>query len=223
MVDSGEYGLLLTDLHMPGVDGFELARLLREREAQTMRSRTALVAVTADSLLQRESSRALEESFDSVLIKPVKPRLFGTLLAQYLPEGGAPSDLAAAGRPKLVDASLIELIPDYLARRRQDLAVLRAFLCGRAPVDRVATIGHKLRGTGLSYGFPEIGKLGAALEEAARTKQVHRIARMVEELHRLVEEAERAFRGQDRNETARTPRRLRRPLSGQSTSRIVCL
>jgi CheY-like chemotaxis protein len=191
MVDSGEYALLLTDLHMPGVDGFEFARLLRQREAQTMKPRTPLVAVTADSLLQDESSRALEQSFDSVLIKPVQPRLLRRLLARCLPEGGAQSARAAAPRRTLVDASLIDLIPDYLARRREDLVVLKAFLCGHAPDESVMTIAHRMRGTGLSYGFPRIGKLGASLEEAARASRMDRIAELVEELERFVEQAER--------------------------------
>lgn len=191
MVDYAEYALLLTDLHMPGVDGFELARLLRERETQTMKPRTPLVAVTADSLLQGESSRALEQSFDSVLIKPVQPRLLRRLLARCLPESGAASACAAASRRTLVDASLIDLVPDYLARRREDLLVLRAFLSGHAPVERVMTIAHRMRGTGLSYGFPRIGKLGAFLEEAARAQGMDRMADIVEELERFVEQAER--------------------------------
>ena len=44
---SGEYALLLTDLHMPEMDGYDLA--LAIREAERGRSRIPIIALTANA------------------------------------------------------------------------------------------------------------------------------------------------------------------------------
>ena len=46
----GRYDLLLTDIHMPGMDGIEAARAIRAGEARGGLPRTPIVALTADAL-----------------------------------------------------------------------------------------------------------------------------------------------------------------------------
>jgi signal transduction histidine kinase/CheY-like chemotaxis protein len=46
----GRYDLLLTDIHMPGMDGIEAARAIRAGEARSGARRTPIVALTADVL-----------------------------------------------------------------------------------------------------------------------------------------------------------------------------
>jgi CheY-like chemotaxis protein len=46
----GSYDLLLTDIHMPGMDGIEAARAIRAGEALSGKPRTPIVALTADVL-----------------------------------------------------------------------------------------------------------------------------------------------------------------------------
>ena len=71
MVD-GSFDLLLTDIHMPGMDGIEAARAIRADEARTGRARTPIVALTADAL--EDGKRACQEAgMDGFLTKPVDP------------------------------------------------------------------------------------------------------------------------------------------------------
>jgi PAS domain S-box-containing protein len=71
MVD-GTYDLLLTDIHMPGMDGIEAARAIRAGEQQSGRPRTPIVALTADAL--EDGKRACQEAgMDGFLTKPVDP------------------------------------------------------------------------------------------------------------------------------------------------------
>ena len=68
----GQFDLLLTDIHMPGMDGIEAARAVRAGEARTGRSRIPIVALTADAL--EEGKRACREAgMDGFLTKPVDP------------------------------------------------------------------------------------------------------------------------------------------------------
>jgi len=68
----GTYDLLLTDIHMPGMDGIEAARAIRAGEARTGRRRTPIVALTADAL--DEGKKACQQAgMDGYLTKPVNP------------------------------------------------------------------------------------------------------------------------------------------------------
>jgi PAS domain S-box-containing protein len=71
MLDS-RYDLLLTDIHMPGMDGIEAARAIRAGEARSGRPRTPIVALTADAL--EDGKKACREAgMDGFLTKPVDP------------------------------------------------------------------------------------------------------------------------------------------------------
>jgi PAS domain S-box-containing protein len=68
----GDFDLLLTDIHMPGMDGVEATQAIRAAEAQNNRPRTPIVALTADAL--EDGRRAcLEAGMDGFLTKPVDP------------------------------------------------------------------------------------------------------------------------------------------------------
>lgn len=74
-------GLVLLDLGLPGVDGFEVARRLRE-EAGNPR----LVALTGHSR-EPDRLRAAELGFAAYLVKPVDPAELGRLLGENSGEG----------------------------------------------------------------------------------------------------------------------------------------
>ncbi len=66
----GGYDLVLADLQMPTMDGFELARRIRESEAVDRRARTPILAVTGSTLEEQEQkSRAV--GMDGLITKPI--------------------------------------------------------------------------------------------------------------------------------------------------------
>jgi PAS domain S-box-containing protein len=71
-MQDGRYDLLLTDIHMPGMDGIEATRAIRAGEARGGRSRTPIVALTADSL-DAGKRACLAAGMDGFLTKPVDP------------------------------------------------------------------------------------------------------------------------------------------------------
>jgi PAS domain S-box-containing protein len=71
-MQDGTYDLLLTDIHMPVMDGIEAAREIRAGDARSGRARTPIVALTADAL--EDGRRACREAgMDGFLTKPVDP------------------------------------------------------------------------------------------------------------------------------------------------------
>ncbi|HMH65708.1 MAG TPA: ATP-binding protein [Rhizomicrobium sp.] len=69
---NGCYDLLLTDIHMPGMDGIEATRAIRAGEAHGKQKRTPIVALTAD-VLEAGKRACLEAGMDGFLTKPVNP------------------------------------------------------------------------------------------------------------------------------------------------------
>ncbi|HEY0283472.1 MAG TPA: ATP-binding protein [Rhizomicrobium sp.] len=78
------FDLLLTDIHMPGMDGIEAAKAIRQIEARLSRPRTPIIALTADAL--ETGRRACREAgMDGFLTKPVEPTQLDDMFAAFFP------------------------------------------------------------------------------------------------------------------------------------------
>jgi HPt (histidine-containing phosphotransfer) domain-containing protein len=62
---------------------------------------------------------------------------------------------------------LKEIVPGYLDARREELPEMMKLLAASG-FERLASLGHNIKGTGGSYGFPELTRMGAALEHSAK-------------------------------------------------------
>lgn len=60
-----------------------------------------------------------------------------------------------------------ELVPAYLAARRQEVPQMMELLAA-SDFERLLVLGHSLKGSGGSFGFPELTRFGAALERSAQ-------------------------------------------------------
>jgi PAS domain S-box-containing protein len=73
------YDVVLMDLHMPGLDGLEVARRIRVEE-RDMDGRTPIIALTA-SALNEDREACFAAGMDGVLVKPVDRERLATTLA----------------------------------------------------------------------------------------------------------------------------------------------
>jgi len=83
----GAYDLVLTDLEMPGMDGYALTAKLRRREAGEGRP-TPIFAITA-SEFDLNPEQAREHGLSGYMLKPLDPDLLERKLAEAAPAGGA--------------------------------------------------------------------------------------------------------------------------------------
>ena len=95
VAESESFDLLLTDIHMPGMDGIEAARAIRAIEEKQVRPRMPIVALTADAL--ETGKRACQEAgMDGFLTKPVDPAELEEMFAGLFPnKDGVPHTAAA--------------------------------------------------------------------------------------------------------------------------------
>lgn len=89
LIDSNGFDIVLVDLRMPGMDGFEAIRRIRARE--DAKAKLPIIVVTADTAVDLRE-RCLEAGADEVLFKPVAmDSLFdaiGRQLARGAEDGG---------------------------------------------------------------------------------------------------------------------------------------
>ena len=81
--------VILMDLHMPLLDGYEATRRVRQWEQQNGQRRRAIIALTADAY-EDARQRCLAAGADDVLTKPVSFGQLKASLAKWLSVGAAP-------------------------------------------------------------------------------------------------------------------------------------
>lgn len=90
--------LILTDCHMPDVDGFDLTRAVRAMEADGTLPHLPVVALSA-GVLKEEMERCYASGMDDFLAKPVETAKLRQVLYRWLPPASRPREatLGAAG------------------------------------------------------------------------------------------------------------------------------
>ena len=104
----GNFAMMITDCHMPGLDGYEVARKVRQLEAASGQNQhLPIIAVTADITVEGKQ-RCFDAGMDDWLTKPMTVKMLGEKLDQWLP-----ADSGDEGE-KLVDPPINFAVLDKL-------------------------------------------------------------------------------------------------------------
>lgn len=82
-----------------------------------------------------------------------------------------------------------KLLPEYLAARRQELPKMTELLAA-SDFERLRILGHNLKGSGGSFGIPELSKIGAALERSAEEGDAPAFSRELGRLREFLEHSD---------------------------------
>jgi CheY-like chemotaxis protein len=166
------YGIVLTDCHMPQMDGFELTRKIRLSERGTDRHQK-IIATTANAL-QGEAEHCIACGMDFYLSKPLELAKLAETLKTWLPiirDAAAGSDVSSEDYRKPaepLDVSAIAQVygsddPELVLVALRDFLELSvadadAFADAVSENDRhaIRELGHKLKSSAKCIGAYEL-------------------------------------------------------------------
>ena len=188
------YDLALVDVHMPAKDGFAVVREFREFESAQGRTQLPVLALTADAF-QEAVEKSLAAGFTRHLAKPIRKPALLQAIEGYAQKRAEPAPVAApaAENEVIVDEELSAILPRFLGNVRKNPAAIAAAIA-RGDYETVRSLGHNMKGTGTSFGLPQISALGDRLERAAKEQSSDSILAANSELAQFLERLEIRYR-----------------------------
>jgi two-component system sensor histidine kinase EvgS len=166
---SGRFGILITDCNMPEMNGYDLARRIREIEAANSYKRTPIIACTANAL-GGEAEICFAAGMDDYLAKPVQLNELAKKLDQWLPVArpAAPFDRSALAGLTGGDVSAErEILRDFRRANDHDAAMLKSAVA-RSDISEVTTASHRIKGASRMVGANGLAAVCERLERASR-------------------------------------------------------
>lgn len=182
----GLHDLLLMDIHMPGMDGYEATKLIRAWERTKGRSPMPIIAVTAMDPGQA-ATKTKDAGCTTFVSKPLKPAVLAEAINKVLGREAAPAPAAApAAAPKETGGRFSKLwggsAPKkeeenveqeglkgmraiFLAEKQREIGVALAAI-DSGDVDTVIQLAYRLKGEGANYGFSKISEFGGTLAQS---------------------------------------------------------
>jgi len=197
---TGRFGIVVTDCHMPEMDGYELTRAIRGDEvARSGAKRIPVIACTANALAG-EADVCFAAGMDDYLAKPVEMAALARAMDRWLPlptagaasgaaagDGapaaprGASPDVAAAA-PAISGTVLAELsggdptierdiLREFKVANDVDAAALGEALAKR-DLPAIVRAAHRIKGASRMVGAQDLGTVCAAIEQAGRAEDL---------------------------------------------------
>jgi PAS domain S-box-containing protein len=209
LAEEGRVDLLLLDVHMPEMDGFQIVQALRERE-RTVGGHLPIIALTARSR-KEDRERCLAAGMDDFLTKPIRPAELLAAIDRLVRAPGGSHGVSPPGlrdteeRRHLLDpvALLIAcgdeaewlrgMCQDFQAYGPARLAEMGAALRDRV-APRLREAAHKLCAL-LSAFSTAAGDVASDLEDHAAQGRLEEARPLVEQLETMTQELMRLADG----------------------------
>jgi len=209
MWQKGKYYLLITDIRMPIMDGYELIREIRDIDI-TGSYPVSIIAITANAM-QNDTERCFEAGADEVIAKPVELDQLRRALAKWVPrEASTKSQAPPPSVGKMQSDSLIDLsvLRDSVGDKPDVYkGLLNSFLRSlpESIVDiedafswrnhkKMAEVAHKLKSSARSMGATKLGELCQLLEQNAEDKHWPELEKIMPSLLAYCEQLEQEIR-----------------------------
>ncbi|MCM0082130.1 PAS domain S-box protein [Geomonas sp. Red32] len=212
-VRQGQFDLVLMDIQMPGLDGYQVTRTIREFAGG---DELPIIAMTAHALAE-ERAKCLAAGMNDHLAKPIDPRELTSLLLKWAPrrrtegEGGAPperpgsailppelpgidvpSALERLGGNARLFASLLEMF----SRQNANTVERLRQMAETGDEEGIRSLAHAVKGTAGNIGALRVAEAARTVEqELEKGKGKLEVdAVLLESLSRALEEVAAAVR-----------------------------
>ena len=182
---SGEpFDAVLMDMQMPELDGYGATAQLRRMGYAAL----PIIAFTAHALAS-ERETCIRSGCTDYVTKPIDRGNLLQTLSKYLP--AADADLfGTVHSDKATDPLISTILADYIDGLPEHVLKINHLLT-KSDLRGLRLIVHQLKGSGGSYGFPEITNRARSAEAAITGKEpIERIAAEVQSLVELIRRVE---------------------------------
>jgi two-component system sensor histidine kinase EvgS len=183
----GKFDMVITDCHMPEMDGYELTRQIRAIEQSTEKVRIPIIAWTAN-VLAEEAVRIQSAEMDDMLTKPTEVKILNKMLVKWLEKmpvhepstnpNATQEIVTIKATPPVLDvtvldkliadhATQIEILKAFNAQNPADISALKLTLQGPDSV-AIANAAHRIKGASGTVGAKQLEVLCAAINDAAK-------------------------------------------------------
>ncbi len=205
------FAMIITDCHMPDMDGYEMTRTIRNIETLEGLPRIPVIAWTANAL-KEESEHIAAAGMDALLVKPVSMKVLRRTLSKWLvPIGEADKmtqgemsqpDIHTAPRKRSpIDYSVLDII---ITNKDEQPQLLREFI-NHIHTDRsklyemlaqqdgasLRSTAHRMKGSCNMVGAARLSSACAGIEKVAATGDMAKVNEIVAELDNALKELER--------------------------------
>lgn len=192
-LQTNHYNLILSDLHMPDMDGYEFVKAFRANEHNKQAAKTPVIALTAN-IVQEELDRCKQAGMDDYLVKPLPMSVLKDKLEQWLTvqtfckTSSNPPALSAATERNAQHSSalfnlssltemvgedaILDVINDYVLSLKTGLAKINLAVT-QQDFFTIASESHKLKSSSRMVGAIMLGEtldlIEAMLKHATTT------------------------------------------------------
>ncbi|MCP5521014.1 MAG: response regulator [Verrucomicrobiales bacterium] len=184
------YHLVLMDVHMPGMDGYEATRSIRDPSSDVLDHRIPILALTANAR-REDREKCLAAGMDDYIAKPIEPRTLAGAIERWVVSrldtapGVSPLPCVASGSSgaRVFDPNALlartnhdlelalDLLNVYLADAPAQCNAIRA-AAADASTDALRHHAHSLKGSSANVAACGMHALAGALEQAATARDL---------------------------------------------------
>jgi len=191
-IEESSHDLILMDIQMPEMDGFEATRQIRKIESRSSKKRTPIIAMTAHAM-KKDRDKCISAGMDDYVSKPIDANLLLEALERWLPKKKTISvspvlepertlkqktdkensliifDKNALMERVMGDAELFEtVISSFLEDLPKQISVLSKFV-DEKNTDAAGKQGHQIKGAAGNVGADDLQKIAFNIETAGKT------------------------------------------------------
>ncbi len=206
------YALVLTDCHMPVMDGYQLTKKIRHEEAHRNRPHTPIVAITANAI-QGEGEKCLHAGMDGYLSKPVQLKVMKKELIKWVAPIGTKiisspsSTLLPApekGGEKLIQLDVLseyvgddpsvqkDLIEKFIKNAQSTIKEIEIAIEDK-DMECVAEIAHRIKSSSSAIGAEQLTNTFLELERCGKEQRVDEVIQEYGKLNHLLDRITQEF------------------------------